>query len=480
MGKRAALCVVLLSLSPPARASGADDLQAWKRAMSDRPDDAASYEGYALTALAQRRWDEAIGGLQAGLGAVPGFVRGYYLLAVAHRSRQDWLDAAASYRVCIALHQQDNDARYGLGLALLALGDGPAAAEVLRRYVADEVDPAKARYVEQARRDLATLDSDGGGGRHVEAPSLRFEAARQTAAGHHAEAATAWRRFLAYNPAEAAAYNELGAALHELRRYPEAVVALRTATTLDPAHTVAWFNLGRSLRRAGHKAESVHANERFVELSPDDPDGWYALAQAREAAGAEPGAVIDAYQNFIAIEHRADRKKYVEHADKAVAALGGTGARPEPRAAADRDDVLPPGPAISHLRDLRDPFEGGVQYVDSDDLINPFSVGARRSAAGAAGATAIAALGDNESPSAEPAAAQEARVREYASALAGYRQALAAHVDRVSARYDRGVGLLVAGRLREASAAWDGIALDDEQLAAARRSIDRLRRKVRN
>ena len=139
MGKRRALCVVLgsLLLSTVARASGADDLQAWKRAMSDRPDDAASYEGYALTALAQRRWDEAIGGLQAGLGAVPGFVRGYYLLAVAHRSRQDWLDAAASYRVCIALHQQDNDARYGLGLALLALGDGPAAAEVLRRYVAD-------------------------------------------------------------------------------------------------------------------------------------------------------------------------------------------------------------------------------------------------------------------------------------------------------------------------------------------------------
>jgi tetratricopeptide (TPR) repeat protein len=386
---------------------------------------------------------------------------------VAHRSRGDWAEAASYYRVCLSLHQQDNDSRYGLGKALAAVGDRAGAIEALRRYMADERDPSKAEFVQRARGELAALEASAASAAAVpsaEAAALRAEAARLQSGGRLEAAVGAWRRYLELSPGDALAHNDLGNALFALHRYDEAVVALQGATALDRRYAVAWFNLTNALRKAGLVSDAVRAGERFVELEPSDPDGWYALAQAREAAGDSRGAV-NAYRDFVALERRPERRKFVDKAERALAALGrSTAASDLDDAAVDRDDVLPMG-SVPHLAELRDPFDADAGT--GDDLLNPF---APRRVTEPEPPRRGASDGDGEAV---------ARAREYAAALAAYRRALAAHAERVSVRWEKAVTLVIAGRMREASATFDSIGLDDEALVAARRSIERLRGRPR-
>ena len=451
-----------LTAAPDARA---DELSSWAQGIADRPSDPQAYEAYAVAAMTARRWDDAIRALRAGVDRVPQFGRGYYLLALAHRNKGEWAEAAGYYRTCISLKSQVNDARFGLAKALVALGDRVAAIEELRHYIADEHDPLKERFVEAARVDLAALERQQAAApaTPATAASLRADADKLKAAGRLEDAAIGYRRAIEAAPSDALLRNELGTVLFALRRYVEAAEAFAAAAERDGTYAVAWFNLSSALRKAERPAEAVRAGMRYVALLPADPDGWYALGQARDLAHDDHGAA-DAYKRFIAIESRPAQQKYVEKAKAQLAQLeskqraGAMGLKPM-----ERDDILPMSDGAHG--DLRDPFDaGGARGVDAD--------------VESAGSIAVDASGRGGDGGARKGdAAGVARAREYLAALAAYRHALAAHADRVSARCEKGAALAVAGRIKEANAAWDAVPLEDEKLAAARRQLEKLRGK---
>jgi tetratricopeptide (TPR) repeat protein len=87
--------------------------------------------------------------------------------------------------------------------------------------------------------------------------------------GKFAEAAEAYRAYLARKPAHAEAHANLGAVLARLGQYEEAVGNYETALRLNPQLTPILFNLGVAHFRARQFAKAAESLNRFLAAAPD-------------------------------------------------------------------------------------------------------------------------------------------------------------------------------------------------------------------
>jgi tetratricopeptide (TPR) repeat protein len=78
-----------------------------------------------------------------------------------------------------------------------------------------------------------------------------------------------------------AAYNNIGWALYNLRRYPEANDALQLALRLNPTLPGAYYHLGLVLVAQQRLEDAKLAFRRARELAPDSPFGWAASQHLR-------------------------------------------------------------------------------------------------------------------------------------------------------------------------------------------------------
>ncbi|HEY4744370.1 MAG TPA: tetratricopeptide repeat protein, partial [Desulfuromonadaceae bacterium] len=89
----------------------------------------------------------------------------------------------------------------------------------------------------------------------------------------------------ALDPADAAAYSNLGVALDSQGRYGEALATYRTALELRPDFVQACFNMGNTHRSLGENAEARACYERVLELDPGLVQAELCLAQIWKEAG---------------------------------------------------------------------------------------------------------------------------------------------------------------------------------------------------
>ena len=75
--------------------------------------------------------------------------------------------------------------------------------------------------------------------------------------GNLAQAAEAWRSFVAAHPRDAAAYASLGVVLAKQQKYPEAVTAYKKALSLDPRLPGIELNLGLAEFKQGHFHDAI-------------------------------------------------------------------------------------------------------------------------------------------------------------------------------------------------------------------------------
>lgn len=120
---------------------------------------------------------------------------------------------------------------------------------------------------------------------------LYESAGASLAAGDVESAIAAYRGALTLEPANAAAWNNLGIALIKARRYPEAITALHSALALEPAYRRALVNLGKALTAVGRPAEAVEPLRKALAQEPDYVPAlvnWgEALAELGELSSAE-------------------------------------------------------------------------------------------------------------------------------------------------------------------------------------------------
>jgi tetratricopeptide (TPR) repeat protein len=135
----------------------ADDLDSLASAVDAQPNDPMTYDTYALAAIRERRFDEAIRRLKVGVARIGEYHEGYYKLAYLYRRKREWADAAGYYRCYLALEPSTTDAYFGLGAALEGLGDRKGAITAYETYASLERAPEKQRFVDQAKTELIKL-----------------------------------------------------------------------------------------------------------------------------------------------------------------------------------------------------------------------------------------------------------------------------------------------------------------------------------
>jgi tetratricopeptide (TPR) repeat protein len=514
----------LVAAPTAARADELDDLQ---KAIVERPDDAKAYDAFATAALKARRYDDAIRQLKIGVARIPSFPEGYYKLAVAYRQKREWADAADYYRRYIAVDPKRVDPYFGLGASLQGLGDTKGAIAAYEKYIELEKSPAKQRFVDIAKGELEKLRPKPVEAKPAPAPvavepvttlkppppppatatpapapapSPRADAAELAAAaaelkrsGRLEEAVDAFKKAIDANRGNLELYNELGSVYFGLKRYGDAAQTFREVTERDPKFALGWYNLAHALRKGDKKADAVQAYRTYIKLKPDDPDPYYGLGQTLKALG-DVSSAIDAFRKYIAMEKRAEEQRWVEKARAELEGLEALQRASQPSApsgkvedkdagddlvrsaqrrlerdlARDRtaplsDDIIDPfARSRSPARDLKDPFEREPSRIETK---NPF-------------ADDMGVLPMSSDSELEPRANAEPAtdtVRRYSQALESYRRALSRHVEEVAQRYERGMALALARDGGGATRVWNGVRLDDPQLTAARRGVERVR-----
>lgn len=87
----------------------------------------------------------------------PNYAYGWYALAYAYRRTNRPRTAIAAYEAYIPLRPDDASPLFGMAMAYKQVGDRARAVATFRRYIKAETNAARARFVKQARAEVAAL-----------------------------------------------------------------------------------------------------------------------------------------------------------------------------------------------------------------------------------------------------------------------------------------------------------------------------------
>ena len=280
-----------------------------------------------------------------------------------------------------------------------------------------------------------------------------------------------YRAAIAVRPRSVAAWNNLGNALHTLRRFPAAITAYGEAVRLDPKFATAYSNLGGALRDTKDLPAALAAFQEAVRLDPGYAAAHNNLANALQDAGDLPGAVA-AFQEAI----RLKPDLAVAHSNLACA-LCASG-DPRGAVAACREAIrLDPTDAFSRshlgnaLRAAGDPNGAILAYKDAIRLDPRYAAAhsnlgtALRDRGDLPGAVAAYREAVRLDPDFAPAhsylgnALRE--VGDLPAAIAACREAIRLDPNQAHAHHHLGLALKAAGQIPGAIAAYrDSIRLD--------------------
>lgn len=226
-----------------------------ERAIELRPDDTPAMIYLAEIALAESRPDDARTLFEAVLGLEPDNLVARAMLAELDLGEGSYEEAVTVFEEVLATRPEANRFRYPLAMAYRALG---------------RVDDARAQLALRGEVGLAPTDGLVAGLLELKRGERVYvlRGRRAFKAGRYAEAAEAFTKAVAANPASSGARVNLGTALAFLGRKDEAVAEYRAALEHDPANGTAHHNLGRLLVEAG---DTEGAYEHFQAALVADP-----------------------------------------------------------------------------------------------------------------------------------------------------------------------------------------------------------------
>jgi tetratricopeptide (TPR) repeat protein len=191
-----------------------------------------------------------LGGAAAPASTIPAFNADVLLAAAiqAHDSGR-LAEAERGYRAALALAPRDARVPAHLGVLLLEQGRNAEGVALLDQSLA--LDPRQPGMLTNKGNALVAL------GRVAEALDAYGQAIAQQSAAD-----------------QPGAYNNLGVYLQSLKLSDDAATAYERALALDPAFPEAWGNLGVAHLTAERAQAALEALDRAVALKPDYPDAW--------------------------------------------------------------------------------------------------------------------------------------------------------------------------------------------------------------
>jgi protein O-GlcNAc transferase len=280
----------------------------------------------------------------------------------------------------------------------------------------------------------------------------------QSALGRKESALKSFERALTLRPGAAAALNERGMTLHELKRYDEAVASYDRALAARPDYALAQYRRGNALHELKRHDEALASYDRAISLRPDFANAHAnrgaallalrryedALASYDRALGADPNFAEGHYNRGNALLAMRRFGEAVASYDRALAL--------RPRFA---EALLNRGIGLQALGR----FEEAIAAYDRALALQPNYAEALNNRG-----YALSVLG------------------QYRKALVDFDRALAVRPDFAEALYNRGNALTALTRFQEAIASYDrALAIRPDDVSAldyrgiALRSINRWR-----
>jgi protein O-mannosyl-transferase len=210
-------------------------------------------------------------------------------LALTRQQIGYWKDSEALFRHALAVTENNELARYNLGVALSMKGQTD---EAIRQY--REAIRLKSDYAEPHNNLGLALGKRG----------QMDEAIRQ------------YQEALRLNPDYATAHNNLGIALGKKGQMDEAIRHYREALRLKPDFADAHYNLGNALYNKGRTDEAIRQYREAIRLKPDDAEAHNNLGAALELQGQIDEAIIE-YREALRL-----KPDYTEARDNLGRALG--------------------------------------------------------------------------------------------------------------------------------------------------------------
>ncbi len=287
---------------------------------------AAYAEGQAL--LAGRRNAEAAAKFQEATVLEPSFAAAWFHLAYTRRKAGQCDQAVVGYRRYSELRPGDPEPFYGLGLCLRDLGDKPAAVVALHRYLELERRPNAAKWMENARAVISSLEAPKGPPAAAAtkpatkpiAADLLAEARVLRDSGRFEDALKKFKAAVAMDPGLMEARVSHGELLLKMRRDEEAVAVLRAAVAHKATYSFAWYQLAFALRETGKLAEAADAYQSYIKLRPTDPDPYYGLGKVLQKMGRR-GEALNAFETYVSMEKRPAEQRWVSRATAEIATL---------------------------------------------------------------------------------------------------------------------------------------------------------------
>ncbi len=225
------------------------------------------------------RSEAALAGYRAALAIDPAFVDAWSNSAILHSLAGDFGAAITALEAAEALAPTRGDIAFNRAMTLVLAGRPVEALAAIDRALALGLDQAIVHFrraellapLGDARATRAAFAAALARGNQL-APAQRAAAWRGQAradleSGEFAPALAGYDASLAIEPGEATAHCLRGVALHRLGRRAEAAAALERATQLDPDYAAAWNNFGEVLRDLRDFAGARDALARAIELT---------------------------------------------------------------------------------------------------------------------------------------------------------------------------------------------------------------------
>ncbi|HYX31180.1 MAG TPA: tetratricopeptide repeat protein [Pyrinomonadaceae bacterium] len=121
--------------------------------------------------------------------------------------------------------------------------------------------------------------------------------------GRFENAADSFRRAIVFNPRSAAAHNDLGEALGELKNYQAALASFQQAVNLDGHYVRARYNMGVTYERLGQTRYAEFVYRILIRDHPDFPLAYDSLAVTLSKSGRAREAIAF-HQKAISLDPR--------------------------------------------------------------------------------------------------------------------------------------------------------------------------------
>jgi tetratricopeptide (TPR) repeat protein len=309
-----------------------------QRVLLAKPTDPGALFVKAKLDIAERRFDDAVGGLRSVIDQQPDWAKAHFLLGSALALKGERTGARTELARALEIDATMIDARRLLADVHAALGEHEYAVEEGRRYLKERPDAVSVRLrvaqslvnlgkPEEALREIETVEES------KRDTDVNYAIARiHMRQGKIPEARKYLERALAGRPDHPEILGNLLVIDASENRLAESATRIRAALAEKPDDAQMHQLAGRLAVYENRPEEAEAAFERAIEIDPNDMSSYRMLAQFYSRTG-RTGETIETYEKALAInqeqpqvhhflgvlyEYGGQREKAIEHYEAAL------------------------------------------------------------------------------------------------------------------------------------------------------------------